>query len=273
MEKLQTGVATNLDFIRAMKEKGQTVDAKFPAETLAKQLTEVGDNNITMVTPYEEVLENVNSESSEPEEPEGPVEVNDESSLKEAISGGAKSITLVENIEVPTGNLELGQVTEFNGNGKTITFNSTGQNLVSTNPCTIENVVVSNTSGSTEEWNSTYGIQCYNGDYIVRNCTVSGCNGGILVNSSTVTLEGTIDVSDNKFGGIEVSKSSALERYSVLNVNGASLVNTTEEYGKPTIWTDGEGNTVNGAEGLYQNDSVKENQVQYYLDESNSVQE
>ena len=268
MEKLQTGVATNLDFIRAMKEKGQTVDAKFPAETLAKQLTNVGDNTITMVTPYEEVLENVNSESSGPEEP---VEVNDESSLKEAISGGAKSITLADNIEVPTGNLELGQVTEFNGNGKTITFNSTGQNLVSTNPCTIENVVVSNTSGSTEEWNSTYGIQCYNGDYIVRNCTVSGCNGGILVNSSTVTLEGTIDVSDNKFGGIEVSKSSALERYSVLNVNGASLVNTTEEYGKPTIWTDGEGNTVNGAESLYQNGSVKENQVQYYLDESNSV--
>ena len=67
MEKLQTGVATNLDFIRAMKEKGQTVDAKFPAETLATQLTSVGDNNITMVTPYAEVLENVNSESSEPE--------------------------------------------------------------------------------------------------------------------------------------------------------------------------------------------------------------
>ena len=266
MTKLQTGVATNLDFIRAMKAKGQAVDSKFPAETLAKQLTSVGDNNITMVTPYEEVLENVNSEFV-------PVEVNDESSLKEAISEGAKSITLVDNIEVPTGNLSLGQVTEFNGNGKTITFNSTGQNLVAINPCIIENVVVSNTSGSTEVWNSTYGIQCYNGDYIVKNCTVNGCNGGILVNSSTVTLEGTIDVSDNKFGGIEVSKSSTLERHSVLNINGASLVNTTEEYGKPTIWTDGEGNTVNGAENLYQNDSVKENQVQYYLDESNSIQE
>ena len=130
MTKLQTGISTNLDFIRAMKAKGQIVDAKFPAETLAEQLTAVGDNTITNVTPYEEVLENINSESSGPEEP---VEVNDESSLKEAISGGAKSITLVDNIEVPTGNLTLGQVTEFNGNGKTITFNSTGQNLVAIN--------------------------------------------------------------------------------------------------------------------------------------------
>ena len=64
MTKLQTGISTNLDFIRAMKAKGQTVNASFPAETLAEQLTAVGDNTITNVTPYEEDLENINSESA-----------------------------------------------------------------------------------------------------------------------------------------------------------------------------------------------------------------
>lgn len=64
MEKLQTGVATNLDFIRKMAEKGITVKAELPAETLAKKLTEAGENNITMVSPYEPVLENVNAESA-----------------------------------------------------------------------------------------------------------------------------------------------------------------------------------------------------------------
>ena len=62
MEKLQTGVATNLDFIRAMKEQGQDVKAEFPAETLAKQLTEAGTNKISNVTPYEQVLENINED-------------------------------------------------------------------------------------------------------------------------------------------------------------------------------------------------------------------
>ena len=33
MIKLKTGISTNLDFIRAMKERGQDVDAKFPAVT------------------------------------------------------------------------------------------------------------------------------------------------------------------------------------------------------------------------------------------------
>ena len=62
MEKLQTGVATNLDFIRAMKEKGQDVKAELPAETLGKHLTEAGTNKISNVTPYEQVLENINED-------------------------------------------------------------------------------------------------------------------------------------------------------------------------------------------------------------------
>ena len=138
--------------------------------------------------------------------------------------------------------LDITGIKHFNGNGKTITFSIPGQNLVSTtNGTTIENVTIENTNDN-QEWNSTYGIQCYNGNYIIKNCKVNGCNGGILINSSNVVFEGTIDVSGNTFGGIEVSKSNNEGmRNSTLNINGASLINTTEEYGKPTIWTDGEG--------------------------------
>ena len=198
-------------------------------------------------------------------------EVATEEDLKQAIANGEELVKLSDNITVASGNLNLGTTQYFDGNGKTITFGTTGQNLVSTHSgTTIENVTVENTV-ATEEWSSTYGIQCYNGDYTIRNCKVSNCNGGILVNSANVTLEGTIDVSGNKFGGIEVSKGSASGLgNATLNVNGATLVNTTEEYGKPTIWTDGEGNTVNGVESMFANSEVKPNQVQYYLVEANS---
>lgn len=60
-------------------------------------------------------------------------------------------------------------------------------------------------------------------------------------------------------------------RNSTLNINGASLINTTEEYGKPTIWTDGEGQVVIGADSMFTNSEIKEDQVQYYLREENSI--
>ena len=197
-------------------------------------------------------------------------EVSTEQDLKEAISNGEELVKLTDNITVEEGNLTLGEVKYFDGNGKTITFGSTGQNLVALKDATIENVTVENTV-ATEDWSSTYGIQCYNGTYTLKNVTSKGGNAGILVNSSNVTLQGTIDVSGNKFGGIEVSKSSSPQLpNATLNINGATIVNTTEEYAKPTIWTDGEGNTVNGAETMFTDSEIKEGQVQYYLVESNS---
>ena len=211
------------------------------------------------------------TDSEVPPTPEEPVEVADEESLKDAIASGAKSVKLTSNITVPSGKLDITGVKEFNGNGKTITFNTTGQNLVSTTDGTvIENVVVDNTV-ATEDWSSTYCMQVYNGTYTIRNCTLKGGNAGLLVNGANATLDGTIDISGNKFGGIEVSKGSASGLgNSTLNVNGATLVNTTEAYGKPTIWTDGEGQTVTGVEAMFTNSEVKPNQVQYYLVEENS---
>lgn len=205
-------------------------------------------------------------------EPEKPTEVATEEELKQAITEGKKEVKLTDNISVPSGNLTLGEVEHFDGNGKTITFGTTGQNLVALKDATIENVTVENTV-ATEDWSSTYGVQCYNGDYTIKNVTAKGGNAGILVNSANVTLEGTIDVSGNEFGGIEVSKSSNTQlQPSTLNINGATIVNTTEEFRKPTIWIDGaeDGNVVNGAESMFATTELVENQIQYYLEEKYS---
>lgn len=206
-------------------------------------------------------------------EPEEPTEVATEEDLKQAIANGDKEVKLTDNITVASGNLNLGTTQHFDGNGKTISFGTTGQNLVSTHSGTIiENVIVENTV-ATEDWSSTYGIQCYNGNYTIKNVTAKGGNAGILVNSANVTLEGTIDVSGNEFGGIEVSKSSNTQlQPSTLNINGATIVNTTEEFRKPTIWIDGveDGNVVNGAESMFATTELVENQIQYYLEEKYS---
>lgn len=66
MIKLQTGISTDMDFIKAMKERGQDVKAEFPAETLRKQLDEVNEDvKVTFESTNETVLAAVN-EGEEP---------------------------------------------------------------------------------------------------------------------------------------------------------------------------------------------------------------
>ena len=68
MIKLQTGISTDMDFIKAMKERGQDVSAEFPAETLRDQLNELSEEvDVTFESPNETILEVVN-EGEEPGE-------------------------------------------------------------------------------------------------------------------------------------------------------------------------------------------------------------
>lgn len=63
MTKLQTGISTNMDFIKLMKEKGQDVNAEFPAETLRTQLDLVSDTvKVTFNSTNETILEATNNE-------------------------------------------------------------------------------------------------------------------------------------------------------------------------------------------------------------------
>ena len=61
MIKLKTGVSTSLDFVKAMKERGQDVSPAFPAETLRDQLDALGDEvKVTFKSDNETVLQVVN---------------------------------------------------------------------------------------------------------------------------------------------------------------------------------------------------------------------
>ncbi|HHW24506.1 MAG TPA: hypothetical protein GXX22_03505 [Clostridiales bacterium] len=102
----------------------------------------------------------------------------------------------------------------------------------------------------------------------MENITATGANGGIYVNSSVVKLAGTVNVSGNGFGGIEVSKGRSPTDFLSLDVSNVILVNNTEAYGLPTIWEDNVevASNVSGYGGkLTVNNNVKPYQVQYYI--------
>ena len=71
--KLKTGISTDRDFIKAMKEKGQDVNAQFPADTLRNQLNALSENiEVTFESTNETVLAAVNEEAVIPEPVEKP---------------------------------------------------------------------------------------------------------------------------------------------------------------------------------------------------------
>ena len=93
------------------------------------------------------------------------------------------------------------------------------------------------------EWQGTYALQVYKATEVeLINFAGTRADAAIYVNGSNVTLSGTIDVSGNEFGGIEVSKGSGVETEPVLNITGAELLNSDEASAIPTIWEDEIGN-------------------------------
>lgn len=123
-----------------------------------------------------------------------------------------------------------------------------------------------------KKWDSIFGIQVDEVQTYVENVKIHGFNAAMYVNGCNCTLSGTIDVTDNIFGGIEVTRSPYEYNPSVLNINGATLINKSERYGKPTIWINGTTNAqgvVTGAENMTM---IELNgQLQYYIDANNAV--
>ena len=106
--------------------------------------------------------------------------------------------------------------------------------------------------------------------YKPRNYKATGGNAGIIVNGATATIGENVDVSGNTFGGIEVSKGTGEGLGDAQLTVTSAITNTTEAYGKPTVWTDGEGAIVIDQTGMTQNSEVKEGQVQYYIEAENA---
>lgn len=193
---------------------------------------------------------------------------------EELVAAAADAETDTINI---TADIALQNTVTFNhtvvvNGGNHVISNASGpiDGLVFMGSDSIINNLILNFSGTPSEWAGLYGLQVYNAENVHLNTLQSrGDDGGFLINASTAIMTGTINVSDNEFGGIEVSRGAQGVRDSILYVNEANLVNTTEVYSKPTIWVENEQGTVIGAESLF---SIQlNNQTQYYLDEANTI--
>lgn len=88
-------------------------------------------------------------------------------------------------------------------------------------------------------WDGIYVLHAYRSNVTVKNIKLTGGNAALNVNGSKVTLVGTIDVSGNGFGGIEMSKGTNVAEYPYIDAKNATIVNTTESKLLPTLWIDG----------------------------------
>lgn len=133
--------------------------------------------------------------------------------LKAAIeSEEVETINIMNDIEV-TEKLQILSEKNINGNEYKLTFKN-----------------------DSKEWQGNYVLQFYKTTGSVKDLTITGGDAAILVNGSTVTLEGTVDVSGNEFGGIEVTQGKGVTINPKLTVN-ATLTFTDENL--PAIWIDG----------------------------------
>lgn len=185
-----------------------------------------------------------------------------------------ETIYLNNDITDLTSRVVVNRAVTINGNNHKLTFTDAingatyGERqgvVVSANDVVINDLTIEMDAVEGDDtWTGTYAIQVFSGSATLNNITTTGADGGIFSNRSTVTLTGTIDVSGNEFGGIEVSNGT-----STLNATEATIVNTTEAFRKPTIWTDQTPDAVVNVEGFTSNNTIKNGQVQYYLNENN----
>ena len=174
-----------------------------------------------------------------------------EAALEEAKDGDVVTLAKDATVSDPT---TVNPGVTLDGDGHTITYTGSrvgsGPNsaLVLSDGSSVKNVNLVG-SGPMNVWSGKYGIQAYDaGEVTISDVTISNFNAAILVNGSTATLSGTVDVSGNYFGGIEVSKGSGIEDASELVVDG-TVINTTESATAPTVWTECTDAAGSGAQG------------------------
>lgn len=148
--------------------------------------------------------------------------VNSQSDLKEALADSdVTSIVLGSNINT-TEKINITRPVTIDGQGHTIKYTGTFGSDSST-----DNTV----------WGGIYALQVYKTSATIKDIKLTGANAALLVNGSTVILQGTIDVSGNGFGGIELGQGSGVDTTVKLTIdNNATIVNTTESEDKPTLW-------------------------------------
>lgn len=190
--------------------------------------------------------------------------------LQLALANDEITMIEVENDITLTSEIVIDRALTLHGNGNVLSLATT--EFVKGITVVADDVTISNLTVAMQDeagWQGRYAIHVYDSKNVVLD-SVSGTNAdaAILVNASSVELVGTVDVSGNEFGGIEVSKGTAegLEN-AILELTG-NLINQTESYGKPSVWVVvGEGTFVGS--DFTETDKVVEDQLQYYLDSAN----
>lgn len=204
--------------------------------------------------------------------------VSNENDFDELISDATKT-----SIEI-SGPIDMSKETQINhkvnidGNNQPISTSAEGKVFTFLNGAQCDNLIIES-SADNSKWNSSYGIHFYTANNSLNNATIKGFNAAILINGGELKLNGTINISGNTFGGIEVSKGtvSGLQS-SLLDINNAKIINNSEEYGKPTIWIDGITDDIGkviGANNMTQIIFTKEDgtqQIHYYLKPENAIE-
>lgn len=148
--------------------------------------------------------------------------INTEKELEEALANESiDTIILGSDIET-TKKINVMRNVTIDGNNKTIKYVGTFGK---------EN------SKDNTVWGGIYVLHFYKVEANLKNIKLTGGNAGILINGSKLNLYGTIDVSGNGFGGIELGKGEGITSIPELNLkDGVKIINTTETSTKPTIW-------------------------------------
>ena len=203
------------------------------------------------------------------------------------IDSNITTINLGQDITDLTSRVVINRPVTINGNNHKLTFTNAINEVadgerqgiavisddVVINDLTVEMDAVQDIlSRLDENWDGVYAIQVYNSkNVILNNITATKADGGILVNASEVTLTGTITLSGNEFGGMEVSVGSSLpDATSVLNAIEAIFVNETENFRQPTIWSIGDV-SLNLDEVFNITTAIKEGETHYYLNGENII--
>ncbi len=148
------------------------------------------------------------------------VSVKNQQELLEALEDeDVKVINLSEGINT-TQKINITRDVTINGNGYKIKYVGTFKDG----------------SKDNTEWAGIYVLQVYKANVTLKDIKLSGGNAALLVNGGNVNLEGTIDVSGNGFGGIELGKGQGVTETPKLELDNASIVNSTESDNKPSIW-------------------------------------
>ncbi len=161
----------------------------------------------------------------------------------------------------------------LDGNGYTITKGE-GEDVFPNNAgilvtagATLRDLTVEGPNTNAEGWdNGEFGIKIYEAQGAqLQNVTVEQANAGIQVSGGSVTMSGTIDVSDNEFGGIEVCREAQLD------LTQAALVNESETKERPTLWSDSGKGTIqaNESQALYIWTEYASGKDHIYLDQDN----